>query len=136
MGNFSSKPFSSGTGDSLRAYQKSFEALSQVLVRHPTTLERSKIIIVPGEADPGNGVYPQPPLSDMLVRGLGTRFANVVLATNPCRIRFHNKHITLFSGNVVEGLRRNKLVANYDSSQEDEGEKVATSHPAPFGAAP
>lgn len=127
MGNLSSKPFNPSSGDSLRSFQKSFEALAQLLGRHPATLEKSKIVIVPGNTDPGNGLYPQPPLSDILVRGLASRFPNVVLSTNPCRLRFHNKQIMLFSGDVVDSLRRSKLVASYHSADEEEGDKFARS---------
>jgi DNA polymerase epsilon subunit 2 len=112
VGNFNSRPFNSFSGDSLRGFQKGFDVLSQVLSRHPKTLEMSKIVIVPGHTDPGSGVYPQPPLADSLIRGLSSRYPNVVRGTNPCRIRFYNKYIVVYSGSIVSGLKHNRLVAS------------------------
>ena len=122
MGDFQSRPFNASSGDSYRAFQKSFDTLSQLLARHPLTLERSQIILVPGTTDPGHGIYPQPPFSDSLARGIASRFPNVVLATNPCRLRFYSKQITCFNGDTVDTLRKNRVVANYNSATEGSGE--------------
>jgi len=112
VGNFNSKPFNSFAGDSYRSFQKGFDALTQILSRHPKTLEMAKIVIVPGPTDPGFGVLPQPPFSDNLIRGITSRFPNVVLGSNPCRIRFFNRHIVIYSGSVVRGLKHNRLVSS------------------------
>lgn len=129
MGDFISKPFNSSSGESLRTFQRSFDGLSQLLARHPVTLERSKIILVPGPSDPTRGVYPQAPLSDALVRGLASRFPSVILSTNPCRIRFYNRQILLFSGDIVQPLRRSRMVASKqtDMAEEQESEMVIRS---------
>ena len=124
-GNFSSRPFSYSNGEGLRAFQKSFEAFSQLLGRHPATLDKTKIVIVPGSTDPGAGILPQPPFTDSLVRGLASRFSNVVLATNPCRIRFHDKHIIINNRDIVHTLRKYSLVAATSNNFEDEGLKLS-----------
>ena len=122
MGDFVSKKFNPYSGDSLRAFQKGFEAMAQILSRHPKTLEHSRIVIVPGSlCDPATGMLPQPPFADSLVRGLSTRFPNVVLGSNPCRIRTYNKQIVFFNGAIVSGLRKARIVGNGapDESEDD-----------------
>ena len=109
MGNFVSQPFDAFTGDSYRHYQKVFERFAQLLARHPATLEKTKIVLVPGMNEPGNGVFPQPPLSDILLRGIASRFPNIVLSSNPCRIQFYDKSVVLFANNIAETLKHDKL---------------------------
>ena len=123
-GDFCSRAFNPHNGDTLRNFQKSFESFSQLLARHPATLEKSKIVIVPGPNDPGSGILPQPPFTDSLVRGLSARFPNVILASNPCRIRFYDKQIVVFTGNTVEHIRKNRLVASSSITLDDEGLKL------------
>ena len=123
MGDFISKKFNPFSGDSLRAFQKGFDALSQILSKHPKTLENAKVVIVPGaNNDPGQGALPQPPFADTLVRGISSRFPNVVLGTNPCRIRFYNKNLVFFNGNVSASLRKTRIIGNGST---DDGEDFA-----------
>lgn len=120
MGSFTACPFNSQTGDSYRSYQKVFEKFTQLLARHPITLERSNIVIVPGPNEPGYGILPQPPVSDILLRGLSARFPNVILSGNPCRMRFYNKKIIMYSGCIG-----NQRLAGMTHNEEGEaGEKV------------
>ena len=113
MGDFTSKKFNPFGGDSLRSFIKGFDSLSQLLSKHPRTLESSKIVVVPGVTrDPGAGILPQPPFSDSLLRGIASRFPNVTLASNPCRIRFNNKHIVLFNGSILSQLRKSRIVGS------------------------
>ena len=124
MGDFISRKFNPFGGDSLRAFQKGFDSLAQILSKHPRTLECSKIVIVPGVSrDPGTGILPQPPFSDSLLRGIASRFPNVVLGSNPCRIRFYNKQMVIFNGSVLSHLRKSRIVAS--SSNHDDTLKFA-----------
>ena len=116
VGNFTSRPFNVFSGESVRLMQRCFDSLSQLLARHPRTIERSRIILVPGPGDPGCGVLPQPPLSDALLRGISSRFPNVTLATNPCRIRFYDKQILVYGGTNAKRLRQSRIV-NGNSDQ-------------------
>ena len=128
MGNFLSTPFNAYNGDSCRAYQKGFEKLAIVLSRHPATLERTTIVLVPGQHEPGHGILPQPPLSDILLRGLATRFSNVVLASNPCRLKYYNKNMVFYAGSISSTLQRNRLVCNYQSTDSQfDGDKIMRS---------
>lgn len=120
LGNLSSKSFSPFSADHVRGIQKCFDAFAQLLARHPATLERSKIIIVPGHGEPGHGLYPQPPLGDALVRGLGSRFPNVVLASNPCRLRFFERQLIFFAEQNLARLRKCRLVAGGERSADNE----------------
>jgi DNA polymerase epsilon subunit 2 len=124
MGNFSSAPFNPFSGDSLRSFQRSFDQLGQLLARHPVTLEKARIILVPGLTEPGYGLYPQPALPDALARGLSSRFPNVTLASNPCRVRFYNRQITFFSGENMQRLRRGTLIAVQDRDSGKEADML------------
>ena len=125
-GNFTSRPFNPLNGDSLRSFQKAFESFSQLLAKHPITLERTKIVLVPGHQDPGCGILPQPPFTDTLVRGISSRFPNVILASNPCRVRVHDRYVIIHTGNTVERLRKSRLVAaTSGNSEDDEGLKLS-----------
>ena len=120
MGDFTSKKFNPYGGDSLRSFHKGFESLAQILSKHPQTLESSKIVIVPGVTkDPGAGILPQPPFSDSLLRGISSRFPNVVLASNPCRVRFYNKSVVLFNGSVLSQLRKSRIVGSSGDQTDD-----------------
>ena len=125
VGDFVSKEFNPYSGESVRVMQKSFEAFAQLLARHPRTLEASHIVLVPGPRDPGNGLLPQPPLSDAIARGISSRFPNVVLASNPCRIRFFEKQILVFAGDNLKRLRKSRIVHSSVESVDDEGETLA-----------
>ncbi len=123
VGDFTSRPFNVYVGDSVRLIQKCFDSLSQLLARHPRTIECSQIILVPGPGDPGSGLLPQPSLSDSMVRGISSRFPNVVLATNPCRLRFYEKQILIFAGRNLKRLRKSRIVNGHDeeNSGDDQG---------------
>jgi DNA polymerase epsilon subunit 2 len=124
MGNFTPAPFRQMNGDWVRNFQKSMDSLSHVLGRHPTTLANSRIVLVPGPNDASNGILPQPPLSDALTRGIATRFPSVVLATNPCRIRFFNRDLVFFNGSIVTPLKRNRIVAPAVGHDDDGADKL------------
>jgi len=125
VGDFVTKKFNPYSGDSVRATQKSFEALSQLLARHPRTLEASHIVLVPGPGDAGNGLLPQPPFSDALVRGLSSRFPNFVLASNPCRIRYFDKQILVFAGENLKRIRKARIVHSAQEEAGDDGDTLS-----------
>jgi DNA polymerase epsilon subunit 2 len=95
-----------------------FDALAEICAAFPDIWRESTLVLVPGpgDPDPGGGVLPRPPLPLSLVRGLRDRFAamgasnNLLLASNPCRLRFGTKTIVAFREDLMWRLRRSVVV--------------------------
>jgi DNA polymerase epsilon subunit 2 len=122
LGDFVSKPFNFHSGDSFRTLQRCFDAFSQLLARHPKTIENSQIVIIPGAGDQNHQIFPAPPFCDALLRGISSRFPNVVLGSNPCRLRFFDKQILFFAGDNIKRLRKSRIVEVKESTLETQHE--------------
>lgn len=69
------------------------------------------MVLVPGPRDAGYaGVLPQPPLLAPIVAALRERLPLVVLASNPCRIRYCSQEVVVFRYDLqLEMLRQHLL---------------------------
>lgn len=71
----------------------------------------SKIILVPAPSDPGCfGTLPQRPLPECVARPLLNGAADVVLASNPCRIQFFRKEVVIFNSPCMDAFQAHSLV--------------------------
>ncbi|KAK9848386.1 hypothetical protein WJX84_000167 [Apatococcus fuscideae] len=101
-----------------RIIQENFKALSSVLGRHTRLKEESKFVLVPGPGDAGPGsILPQPPLPSSLTADLRARVPGIVLASNPCRLRYCTQDIIVFRQDLLQTMRRHCLLTPIGDSQ-------------------
>lgn len=119
MGHFSSRPFGQQPGD-LRQFAHYFDALADVLAAHKTLAAETTFVLVPGPADPGlggvlpgvPGCLPRHPIPRAVAGRLLDRSVvpKLILASNPCRIRFFTKEIVLFRSEMTTRLKRRAVL--------------------------
>ncbi len=127
MGNFTYNPLLAGDHYQLKTYMAN---LANLILEYRLLANGSKFILVPGilnfitntvklltvfflsgPADPcGNvlNVLPHNPLPTVFVQPLLDKLPknNVILATNPCRIRYCTQEIVVFRDDLVNKMRR------------------------------
>lgn len=110
MGSFCSSAFLP-TADGVKAYREGFEHLKFLMRRLPNHLRLgTRFIFVPGPNDPGPTTLPRPALPGYLTAGLADDVPNVILATNPCRIRHLGRELVFFRHDVMRLLRRHEVL--------------------------
>lgn len=110
MGNFTSKPLSSAS-EGTKAMISYFEDLANVICKFPNMAKEGRFVFIPGPNDPGiTGVLPRGPIPNYFTSALRSKVKNVMLASNPCRMRFFTKEIVFFRDNLVSKMRRNCLI--------------------------
>mmetsp|Transcript_92872 Transcript_92872/g.174848 ORF Transcript_92872/g.174848 Transcript_92872/m.174848 type:complete len:555 (-) Transcript_92872:80-1744(-) len=110
MGSFTSKPFVP-TADGVRLYREGFERLKVMMHHMPNHVERgTRFVFMPGPKDPGAQLLPRPPLTAYLTADLAKDIPNVILTTNPCRIRHFSRDLVFFRHDVLKLLRRHEVV--------------------------
>lgn len=104
VGDFVSQPWSLGDighlGDSDRRklYSALLESVASIVLQSaPSVAANSMFVFVPGPNDPTGvvGTLPQMPLPFELTSALRSKLKNVILAPNPCRLRFLTQEIVL-----------------------------------------
>lgn len=117
MGSFCSTPFLP-TGDGIKTYREGFERLKLDMQKIPNHVKcGTRFIFIPGPQDPGPQRLPQAPLSDYVTSNIAKEIPNVILATNPCRIRHFTKEMVFFRHDVLKVLRRHEVVPLRDPNQ-------------------
>ena len=110
MGNFTSKALSSAS-EGTKAMISYFEDLANVICKFPNVANEGRFVLIPGPNDPGiTGVLPRGPIPNYFTSALRSKVKNVMLASNPCRMRFFTKEIVFFRDNLVSKMRRNCLI--------------------------
>lgn len=110
MGSFCSAAFVP-TGAGVSSYRDGFERLKFMLRGLPNHQQKgTRFIFIPGPHDPGAQLLPRVALSDYLTADLAKEVGNVVLATNPCRIRHFSRELVFFRHDVLGLLRRHEVV--------------------------
>ncbi|KAJ2616783.1 DNA-directed DNA polymerase epsilon, subunit B [Coemansia sp. RSA 1365] len=107
IGDFSSKPFVSGSGDTAQ-YRDNMALLGQLIAGFPEIARKSHFVFVPGSNDPwGQGALPKPHIAEFFTKRLGSRLTNVTFASNPCRIKYCTHEIVVFREDLLKRIRRN-----------------------------
>ena len=79
--------------------------------------EESRFVLVPGPGDAGPGsILPQPPLPRSLTTALRARVPGIVLASNPCRLRYCSQEIVIFRQDLLKTMRRHCLLTPVGTS--------------------
>jgi DNA polymerase epsilon subunit 2 len=117
-GNFCSRPFGQQVGDA-ELYRGYFDDFARILGDYPAISRHARIVLVPGPADPGAGrVLPRFPLPAAFAGPLldKARFPHLVLASNPCRIRFFTQEIVVFRSEITTRLRKRAILTPVPAS--------------------
>lgn len=105
LGNFQTFD-ANGPQSSLSKLKENFTSLGRLLKKYPSIIESSDIILVPGPHDIGTGnSLPRAGIPLPLVQGLKEIVPNVILASNPCRIRFRGSDLVFFRADIQQKLR-------------------------------
>ena len=104
MGNFSSKPFAP-VGETVRSYKEGFERFGQLLRKHENLLDACRILLIPGPQDPGKDVLPKPAIVNSLTGNICDIHPNIVLCSNPCRVRIGTREV-VFCREDIQVLAR------------------------------
>ena len=68
-------------------------------------------MLVPGLGDAGpGGILPRPPLPGSLTVDLRARVPGILLASNPCRLRYCTQEIIIFRHNLLKSLQGHCLL--------------------------
>jgi len=109
MGSFCSKPFVP-TAEGIKSYRESFERLKLMMMKLKLhAMQGTRFIFIPGPKDPGAARLPRAPLPSYLTSDLAKDVPNVILASNPCRIRHFSKELVYFRHDVLRLLRRHEV---------------------------
>jgi DNA polymerase epsilon subunit 2 len=118
MGNFSSQPFGQNAGDR-DLYRSRFEALADTLAKVPELAANGcRVVLVPGPNDPGtSGALPRPPIPAFFAQKLLTQenpnIPNVILTTNPARIRYFTREIVVFRCDLTSRMRKRAVLSPF-----------------------
>jgi len=110
MGSFCSRTFVP-TAEGVRDYRDGFERLKFMMRSLEAHIRaNTRFIFIPGPQDPGPETLPRVPLPNYLTSDLAQEFPNVVMASNPCRVRHFSRELVFFRHDVLRLLRRHEAV--------------------------
>merc|ERR1711933_705145 len=70
----------------------------------------TRFVFIPGPQDPGAQTLPRMPLTNFLTSDLAKDIPNVVMGSNPCRVRHFSRELVFFRHDVLRLLRQHELV--------------------------
>lgn len=114
VGDFVSQPSSLGDlghlgdNDRRKAYASLLDTLANtVLTNAPSVAATSTFVLVPGPNDPTGitGALPQIPLASELTGSIKLKLKNLVLAPNPCRLRFLTQEMVICRKNFYHEMQ-------------------------------
>jgi len=114
MGSFSSEA-PGVAGDRVKAYQESFQAFSDMLRKHEKVVSKARIVMIPGPNDPGPTCLPRFPVDNHRTHGISKDHPNLILASNPCRVRLGNRELVFMRAGLSDELRRHRLVSSKEA---------------------
>ena len=108
MGNFLSATPLGGSSQHAKVLKDHFRQLADLIAEHPSLLEKSKFVFVPGNSDPGfPSICPKPPIPNFIVQDIQKKVPGALMATNPCRLQYCTQEIVLFREDIVSKMCRN-----------------------------
>ncbi|KAL3286446.1 hypothetical protein HHI36_000953 [Cryptolaemus montrouzieri] len=107
LGNFISELHGSERIDNLK---KCFKQLGDLISRYPTLLDNSQFVFVPGLTDPSTPyIVPRLPLPSYVTEDLMKTVPKAVFTTNPCRIQYCHREITVFRADLLHKMLQGTL---------------------------
>ncbi|KYB26713.1 DNA polymerase epsilon subunit 2 [Tribolium castaneum] len=107
MGNFMSESCSSNKMDTLR---KLFKQLAELINKYENLATVTNFIFVPGLEDPCTSyVVPRLPIPSCITEDMTKMVKKAVFTSNPCRLQYCNKEITIFRADVLPKLLQASL---------------------------
>jgi DNA polymerase alpha/epsilon subunit B len=113
MGSFLSHPFGQRSNDPSVLTSAFAELGRMIATDFPRIAESSTFVIVPGPNDAGPGnVLPRPPMPHILTSGFVAALSerSVMLATNPCRLRYLTQEFVFFREDLLHKMLRHCAV--------------------------
>lgn len=130
-GSFVSQPLTSESGtimlsSSSENYKNNFDILAELVSKFPLVVNKCKFVLIPGSNDPWQSAYslgrlslntlPQRPIAGVFTIRLERLLpkGNLILGWNPMRINYISQEIVLFRDDIMDKLKRNDIVFQYD----------------------
>ncbi|KAK7196898.1 DNA polymerase epsilon subunit b [Novymonas esmeraldas] len=114
-GDFSSTPLHFGDAshlpdifDSSDRLQTLLDGLGRCIATNaPAAAQHSQLVLIPGPRDMTalQGFQPQTPIATHFAKGLESRIKKLILAPNPCRLRFHTHEIIVARRDFLRDLQ-------------------------------
>ncbi|CCW62036.1 unnamed protein product [Phytomonas sp. EM1] len=132
IGNFTSTPlsygdvshlFSSANGE--ETFQHLFENLGTCIASYaPTAAQHSQFVFIPGPTDLTalQGFLPQHPLTKSATKGLRNKLKKVILAPNPCRIRFFTHEIVVSRRDYLRAFHDGERCFDWEQHHQNVGD--------------
>lgn len=109
MGNFSR---SKRPGDDMYTLKEHMGKLGKLMKGFKNLVENSTFIFMPGPDDHGmNSIIPRPPFPELCFQDLKEAAPKVMLAPNPCRLRYCTQEMVLFRQDLHVRMRRSAQAA-------------------------
>ena len=106
-GNFLSCVGEQGYASKLREHLK---LLGELVAEFPQLVAESRLLLVPGPADPGSpNIFPRPPLPPSLTQDLARLVPSAQFLTNPARVQYCTQEIVIFREDIATKLCRNAI---------------------------
>ncbi|CAK0836830.1 unnamed protein product [Prorocentrum cordatum] len=110
MGSFCSSSFVP-SADGVRLYKDGFERLKFMMKSLPNHVQNgTRFVFIPGPQDPGAQTLPRMPLTNFYTSDLAKDIPNVIMASNPCRVRHFSRELVFFRHDVLRLLRRHEML--------------------------
>jgi DNA polymerase epsilon subunit 2 len=113
MGSFLSHPFGQQSADP-RVLATAFTDLGRMIASDfPQLAEATTFVLIPGPNDAGPGnILPRPPMPKILTSGFVAALSEqqVMLATNPCRLRYMTQEIVILREDLLHKMLRHCAV--------------------------
>ncbi|UYV60322.1 POLE2 [Cordylochernes scorpioides] len=137
LGNFLSQPHGSHQP---KVMKECLRKLAALIAEHPTLLEDSHFVFVPGPRDVGMAnILPRPGLPDQVTEEFRRKVPKSVFTTNPCRLQWGTKEVVVLREDVGAKLCRSALYVPAEVTGATVARTLAANGhllPLPLAAAP
>ena len=112
-GSFTSKPY---PFNKMKEFERLFKKFVAVISVHTEIMNNTEFVFVPSPTDlAAPKIFPRPPLPELVQR----YFEKAHFMTNPCKVRFLDKTITIFRDDLMSRLSRCSLMPIPDVNEHE-----------------
>lgn len=140
MGNFTSHTIHTNNNNYLEL-KYYFDQLCDLICSYPQLAKQSTFIFIGGPNDPtlAGNILPSPGLPPSLTQRLRDKLSHCIIGSNPCRLMYYGRELTLYRDDLLQKVRRNCIIepaTDHDDHNESTLHLVKTivdqSHLSPF----
>ncbi|KAG5492587.1 hypothetical protein JKF63_01166 [Porcisia hertigi] len=117
--------------------QTLLDGLSRCIAANaPSAAQHSQFVLIPGPSDMTTlqGFQPQMPIAAHFAKGMESRIKKLILAPNPCRLRFHTHEVIIARRNFLHDLQLCESRFPWDRYRARDSTSAALDRASPSGA--